>query len=363
MSPTGYGYVTWAQTTALSGPDKVFVCKLPANGVCSHRQELGLPAHASSESDVTQPFPVLGFDGAHVYIVGPRYVDNDILTWTSVNDGSFGAPSTYVPYADGTGVGNVVTSPYMPRGAFLVASSNPPLGVTYIDPQSAGTSYVHTFNAPGLESTAVGYDGFTTDLGTSDTVAVFSTDETSDRIGYYVSKNSNFSAHLHWQGPYFLGAGADPLVASGIGGMYLLYLVTNADGSGALEVRKWSLGTDSFQAATVLANIPQANSSDIGAVGESGQGEVDVAWPVSTSSGGMDMELWSMPRGGSFSGPADVATVRGTYGGPAYVTSGNKSVTGLGHVGFLTFQDSRGLELVDLWATTSTASPPGRHKS
>ena len=175
----------------------------------------------------------------------------------------------------------------------------------------------------------------------------FSTDASSPPLAYFWSPSPQVSSgegSLE-HGPTVVAVGTNPRLAGGPVGLFLLSEDQGAKTSSPLElhVRKWGAATHTFGAPTLVATVP----NDINATNEGGfaedahSGKLYVAWPGPGPNGSYVMHVWTSGNGGkTFYGPTTVATING-YDGPARlaVTRGK---------GFLTWEDSTGLELVDL---------------
>lgn len=88
----GTAYVGWIHKSgSLAVPDPPMFCKIPVGGTCTNPITLPIPGATSTSDEVSGVFPVFG-TGSTIYVVGPRYVDNDVVVWTSTNGGeSFNA--------------------------------------------------------------------------------------------------------------------------------------------------------------------------------------------------------------------------------------------------------------------------------
>jgi hypothetical protein len=367
VDATGHGYVTWASSTGNANGDPLYFCRIPKAGTCTSPLELPIPVGANWDSyHVTQAFPVLGGKAGVVSVVGPSYDYSNVVVWTSHDKGaSFGEPQVISSAMyDGTGVGDVLRSPdadtpYYPD-YFSIASANPGLfytftGIGAIGAQDPPTGFEqNTASVPGSVADVTEGYGKTVNPGSSQstqTIEAFSTDAAKPRLDFFWSPLPGVSGSPGSleHGPMSVGYGISPRLASGPDGLFLLsadYVSSPANAAKPLhlDVRKWNPSTHTFGAPTLVAKIPNdINATNAGGFAEdSSTGVLTVAWPTENPSGGNNMSIWtSATKGASFSGPTTVAKLGYAYNGPARVAS-------VGNSGFLTWQDSKGLRLVDL---------------
>ncbi len=366
VDSSGNGYVAWDSSKDNANGDPVYFCKIKKGGTCTKPVELPIPAHTNWDTyRVNQPYPVIGGKAGVVSIVAPSYDLGDVVVWTSTDMGKrFGEPKviTNCQY-DGTGTDDVLRSPdadtpYYPD-YFVISSSNPGLFYTFtgigaigaLDPPygfQQDTSKV----AGAVTSSTVGF-GKTEDPGPSQetqTIQAFSTDADKPQLDYFWSPVPGVSGSPGSleHGPINVAVGTNPRLASGPKGLFLLSEDFHGSPAKAkkiyLDVRKWDPTSHKFGAPTLVTTIP----NDISATNEGGfsedasNGTLTVVWPKETSGGGYDMEMWNSTNGGSsFSSATDLAPVNYAYGAAARVAT-------VGGHGFATWQDSGGLELVDL---------------
>ena len=111
-------------------------CRIPSGGTCTGPIVLARPS-GGVLAETDQPFPVLA-PGGVVYVVAGRYIDDDVVVWTSSDGGhSFGAP-TVIAQGSFPGKSNVddvllATRTYgggtnRPGSSFLMSSSHLGLG-------------------------------------------------------------------------------------------------------------------------------------------------------------------------------------------------------------------------------------------
>lgn len=374
VDSAGNGYVAWATTVGNANGDPLLFCKIPKGGTCTDPQLLPIPSVDHwDDYQVIQPFPVIGGKAGVVSVVGPSYDYGDVVVWTSTNSGAtFGEPQviTSATY-DGTTVGDVLRTadadtPYYPD-YFVTASTNPGLfydftgigAIGALDPP-AGFAQNTSSVAGAVNATSLGY-GATIDPGPSQstqTVEAFSTDADSPQLDYFwspVPGVSGIPGPLE-HGPNNVTVGTNPRLAGGPDGLYLLSEDSGATSSDPLklDVRVWDSTRETFGSPTFVALVP----NDINATNEGGftedssTGALSVAWPMETADGSYVMDTWtSTDNGATFSGATTVAPIAASYLGPSRLAM-------VGGKGFLTWQDSSGLELVDLPAVPAVTSGP-----
>ena len=363
---SGNGYVAWASSKGNANGDPLHFCKIPQGGTCTHGLVLPLPTGATWDSyRVNQPFPVLGGKAGVVSVVGPSYDYGDVVVWTSHNGGtSFGEPQVISNCSyDGTGTDDVLRSPdadppYYPD-YFSIASTNPGLFYTFtgigaigaLDPPVGFEQ--DTESVPGeVAQSTLGY-GKTVNPGTdqtTQTVEAFSTDAAKPQLDYFWSPLPGVtgSPGSLEHGPTNVATGINPRLAGGPKGLFLLSEDYTGRTTGAakplhLDVRKWDPKTESFGKPSLVTQIPDdADATSEGGFTEDGStGALTVAWPTEATGGGEVMKTWTSATGAGFSAPSIVAPVAASYQGPARVAS-------VGGHGFVTWQDSGGLEIAAL---------------
>jgi hypothetical protein len=354
VDSNGNGYLAWLNQATGDKADPVLFCKIPAGTTkCKKQIVLPLPGGATDSDDGTvQPFPVLGAQAGTVYVVAPRYVRGDSVIWTSNNGGTSFSLGQEIPvgsYADLTSADDVIRDPGSPSGKdedyFDVASHNPGLGYAFTSTQivkepDPTSFYFSTSGVPG------GVNGSTLGVQGDGPVEAFWTDADPPTVDYFWSTATTQISPSGWNGPVKVGNGQNARLAGGPGGLYLLSEDGNSQGTAKmlkLDVRKWNATSHKFGSAQLVQSIPNdASAGDQGGFGEDAStGALVVAWPVHTK-GNLVIDLWTSSNGGTtFTGPTDIATVKGAFVGPlrVAVTDG---------AGFLTSQDGGGLELIGL---------------
>jgi hypothetical protein len=137
VDSAGTGYFGWERNGG-SAPNVAMFCKVARRGTCANPIVLPTPPIGfGGGSAVDAAFPVLG-SGSTVYVVGPRFIQQDVVVWTSTDGGiTFGQATqvaqTYAYHA-GTDPTDVLSAP---SGGFYISSHNP--GLDFISVPSSGT--------------------------------------------------------------------------------------------------------------------------------------------------------------------------------------------------------------------------------
>jgi hypothetical protein len=392
----GNGYVAWEHLGTGGAADTPMFCRLaPEATRCTDPVALSLPGSgdlngggplSGDELSANQVFPILG-PGSIVWVVTSRYVADDTVIWTSTDGGrTFGAPHEipYYPTCDSTpcklpalsvsyaGMTDVddmlpVTLDYAtyrgqaesspPSVAWLESSNNPGLGFNFDDtgelyggPAGATEFAFGNTGGGGVGGSALG----TTSAG--EVVEAYWLDSTPVRLAYYdfhePSSPVPISPQDGWSGPVTVGTGYLPRLADGAAGLFMISEdagAGHADAPNLVQIRKYSTATHTFASPHTLASDgagPGANLFVGGGLAENEDtGQLASAWPDFTNSGPSVMRLWVSSDGGArFSAAQDVATPSFAYSGD---DNARVAIADNG-TGFVTFQDSRGLEVANL---------------
>jgi hypothetical protein len=375
VDSAGNGYVTWLRTGATSSlPDSVMFCKIPANGRCKTPMTLALPAATDGADDGTsQPYVVLA-PGNQVWVIAPRYVLGDIVIWLSQNGGANFNPAVDVTapndYAGETSVDGVLLEPSEPFigqtppvAYFDIASNNPGLGYSWLPTNLvAGGSEATSFQfanpgAGGVGGATIGEqpNGFPLEAywNLSSPAQVFYYRQTAPNGSVAALSDAWTSTST------LVGDGYLPALASGPKGLFLAYEGYPAsnfnDTPSVLEFTAYNATTGTFGTPKALVTDPQADTSlhDGGTIDENATtGEIGVLWPKFGEAGGV-MRLWTSEDAGTqFTARGTVAKFGGGYSGTTNLALNAKGG------GFLTYQDSAGLQLADLAPVTKAK----RHK-
>ena len=292
---------------------------------------------------MTQPYPVLGGKAGVVYVVGPRYVPDDTVIWTSANGGTSFSKGYILgnSYVGDTSVDDVlrIADAKATQDFFAVASDNVGLGFSFTSPLiTKCITCSFSFGASGVAGASLGISG-------GGAVEAFWNDADTPTVSYYWSKYDDVALAGAWNGPVSVSKGLNARITSGPKGLFLL----TQDYAGhesqptRLDVRKWDSATHKFGSAVTVVNDSSTSGSDlVGGFGEDSlTGALYVAWVGSTSKGDV-VRLWISADGGlKWSKATDVARAGGEFSGPIRVAARNGR-------GFLTFENSAGLHLLDL---------------
>ena len=135
IGTNGWAYVAWEHPSTGDKPATVLFCAIAPGSTCKHTVTLPIPG---DEWDVTQPYPVLGGKAGVVYVVGPRYVPDDTVIWTSANGGTSFSKGYILgnSYVGDTSVDDVlrIADAKATQDFFAVASDNVGLGFSFTSP-------------------------------------------------------------------------------------------------------------------------------------------------------------------------------------------------------------------------------------
>jgi hypothetical protein len=360
VDAAGALYVTWLRN---GNPETDMFCKIPSGGTCTDPVVLPLPSGGNLAA-TDQPFPVLA-PGGVVYVVAGRYIEDDVVVWTSSDGGlTFGAPTVIAQgsFPDKTNVDDVLLAPSTyggaaggPGSSFLMSSNHVGLGfglVTCVCTSSAGPTTSFSFS--GL-STAENVNSLSSSLAldpNGNPVEAFSTSSGTPTVGFYrYNGGGAIGTQQSWSGPSTVAQGYLARLAGGPAGLFLL-TEDRAPGSAGItevDIRKYDPAAHVFGAHRTLADEPFAKPDAGGALYENQKtGELAVAWPQYPADGTPNMQLWTSTTGGkTWSGPMDIATIAAGY---AQADNARLAVADNGRVS-LTFQDGNGLEVESLQAS------------
>jgi hypothetical protein len=346
VDSAGTAYVTWTHKSASTTPDSVMFCKIPLGGTCTAPITLPIPGAVDDTDGVAGAFPVLG-PGSTVYVVAPRYVEDDVVIWTSEIGGqSFNngivIGSAYSSKSDPTDVlragGNLLIGAFNPGLGFSTTTAGGPLGSNLDFTTLSGTVGGSSLGVQGSENL----------------IEAYWTLSDPDSMFFYRYKNAgSLTLESSWEGPTAIGSGYEAKLAGGLSGLFLVSQ-DYAGGSNptALNVRKFT-GT-SFGAPVTLANDASIDLFAGGAIAQSPGGAVAVAWP-GTRGGDQArvMRLFTSTDGGASFAETDIAHIGGAYalGDNAQLALGNSGA------GWLTFHDEGGLRMADLNPVAPYVSP------
>jgi hypothetical protein len=339
----GNAYVGWVHEAAVRQPT---FCKIPVGGNCTSPVTLPLPGGTTFD-EVSGVFPILG-PAETVYVVGPRYVRDDVVIWTSTNGGqSFNSGEEreggYSNVTDPTNV--LLIGP-----DFWISGHNPGLGFSRT-PLAPGAGGAFKFANPGEGSPAgssLAYDGV-------NVVESFWLFANPYKVGYYRHKGGSPESEANWEGPIHVSDGYESKLAGGPGGIFLVSQdYAGGENPSAINVRKFGAG--GFAAPVTLSNDSRVDLYLGGAIAEGpGGGRLVVAWPgVRSGDNAFVMRLWTSTDGGGSFSQSEVAHIADAY---AIGDNAQLSVGESGQ-GWLTFRDSAGLHMADLTPIAGPPAPP-----
>ncbi len=345
----GNAYVTWTHKSSGTLPDQPMFCKIPAGGTCSAPIALPIPGATDSTDELAGLFPVLGA-GNTVYVVGPRYVLDDVVIWTSTNGGqSFGAGTLNAGgYSNKTNPTNV----FLSGSNLLIGAYNVGVGFS-ATPAAGGAGTNFSFLNPGpggVGSSSMGLDS------SGNPVEVYWNLGEPDAMFFYRYLGSgSLTSEPDWSGPTAIANGDEPKLSGGASGLFLL---SQEYGSGTtptvVGLRKFN-GTG-FGAPLNLTEDPAAGLFTGGAIAQSPSGIIAVAWPATRAGDEAHvMRLYTSTNGGaSFGAATDIAHIGGSYN----IDDNAQLAIGNNGAGWLTFLDEGGLHVADLNPVTPYAPPP-----
>lgn len=239
--------------------------------------------------------------------------------------------------------------------SWLESSNNPGLGFNFDDTAElyGGPAGVTEFAFDNTGGGGVGGSALGT-TSTGEVVEAYWLDSTPVKLAYYsFHEPANpvpISPQDGWAGPVTVATGYVPRLADGAAGLFMLS-EDSAGGAGQprlVRIREYNTLTHTFGAPRTLASdgAGAANLFVGGGLAENADtGQLAAAWPDFTTSGTSVMRLWLSSDGGTrFSAAHDVARV-----GFAYSDDDNARVAIADNgTGFITFQDSAGLEVASL---------------
>jgi hypothetical protein len=346
--PSGNAYIAWAHEASGTPTNVPMFCKIPVGGTCTAPKALPIPEATNDQDDVSGVFPVLG-SGSTVYVVAPRYVQNDVIIWTSTNGGeSFsGGTVNKAGYSDKSDPSSVL----LHGSELLIGANNSGLGFSATTVTGGGGGNFG-FLSPGEGGVATSSLGL--DPSGNPVEAYWNLSKPYQVFFYRYDGTPPMTNEANWVGPAIVANGYESKLAGGSSGLFLVSQDYPAGGSEptVLELRKY--GGTSFGAPIVLANDASVDLFDGGAIAESPGGRLDVAWPGTR---GTDqarvMRLFSSSNGGASFTETDIAHL-----GSGYADMNNAQLAvGDSGQGWLTYSDAAGLQVADLTPIAPAPAP------
>ncbi len=331
----GNAYVGWVSDGVGIGIEPVRFCKIAPGGACS---PITLPVPGTSLSDsASVAIPVLG-PGNTVYVVAPRYAQNDVIFWTSTDGGaSFGPGAERNFYSSKTDP----TDAFLVGSSFLIGAYNAGLGFSTAEVAGGGGSL--SFANPG----SGGVGGSSMGLaGTNPVIAYWNLSDPYQVLFYRYKGAGSLNVEGSWEGPTLVSNGYEPNLAGGPAGLFMV----SEDYSGgsqypnAINLRRYE-GT-SFGPPRTLAIDSSTSLFVGGAIAQSPSGNrLAVAWPGKRAGDNARvMRLFTSADGGATFSESHIANIGSAYSiGPNADLATNDSGSG-----WLLYTDETGLRLADL---------------
>lgn len=341
----GNAYVAWVSEGVGIGVEPVKFCKIPPGGTCSPIT-LNIPGATSISDSASAAFPVFGAGGT-VYVVAPRYANDDVIYWTSTNGGaSFDGGTQNENYSNKTDPTDV----FLQGSNFLIGAYNPGLGFSTTEVGGIGGGEFAFANPGdgGVLSSSMALDG------ANPVIAYANFDDPYPVFFYRYKGSGSLNAESNWAGPNFVTNGYAPSLAGGPAGLFMVsYDYSGGSNPNAVDVRRFD-GTG-FGGAKTLAIDSSPNLYAGGAIAQSPSGNrLIVAWPGKRAGdGAYVMRLFTSTDGGASYAESHVAHIGDGYG----LNDNAELATSDGGSGWLLFRDASGLRIADL--NPIAGLPPG----
>jgi hypothetical protein len=358
----GTGYFAWEHNGG-SAPNVTMFCKVARGGTCTNAVTLPTPPPGfGGGSHVDAGFPVLG-SGSTVYVVGPRFIEQDVVVWTSTDGGVTFGPAAQVAQTSAY-MGNSSPTDVLAAltGGFYVSTHNPGLSFISVPASGAGPTSSADLTPPGgltnISDSTLGLAGGGT---TGTPVEAFSmlNGGQPQTINFRVQSGAGDpNDAASWGAASQVTSGILPSLAGGPSGLFLASEDTDAAGHYTqVHVRKYTAGAG-FGAP--VATLQSDTSFDnAGRMFQTPGGRLLVAWPGPTASDGVTpIRLYDSTDGGkSFPMVGDVAA--GTPFNAIYQASIRIAAADSGF-GYVSFNESGGgntfLRVADLTPIAVPAS-------
>jgi hypothetical protein len=369
VDSAGTGYFAWEHNGG-SGPNVPMFCKVPRGGTCANPTVLQTaPVGFGGVTEVDAAFPVLG-SGQTVYVVGPRFIGQDVVVWTSNDGGVTFLPPTATTQSGASEGSNPTDVLAAPLGGFYVSSHNPGLAFTSVPASGPGKAPVTDLSPPGGTSNVIGDStlGLASGGTTGNPVeawSMFSSGQPSTINFRSYSGTGDPNSATNWTATSQVTTGKLSSLAGGPSGLFLASQDIDAAGHYTqVNVRKYT-GSGFGPPLTIQGDTSGDNA---GRIFQTPGGRVLVAWPGPTRTDGVTpIRLYDSSNGGTFTRVGNIA--EGTPFNAIYGASIRAAAADDG-LGFVSFQEFGGgntfLRVADLTpiksatATVTTLTTAGQ---
>ncbi|HST70166.1 MAG TPA: hypothetical protein VLI94_10970 [Solirubrobacterales bacterium] len=331
----GNAYVAWIGDGVGTAIDPVRYCKIPPGGACSPIT-LSIPGGTSIADSAAAAIPVFG-PGSTVYVVAPRYAQDDLFFFTSTNGGvSFDGGTERAEYSNKTDP----TDAFLVGSKFYVGAFGPGIGFSTAEVLGLGSGST-SLPAPGggVLNSSMALDG-------ANPVIAYSNFGDPYTVFFHRFKGAGSPEDAgNWEGPIFVTNGYEPSLTSGPAGLFMVSQdYSGGSNPNAINVRRYT-GTG-FGPATTLAVDSSTNLFAGGAIAQSPSGNrLAVAWPGRRpGDNAYVMRLFTSTNGGGSYSESHIAHLGDAYG----LNNNADLATNDAGAGWLVFSNAAGLQMADL---------------
>ncbi len=330
LKGNGTAYVAWSHAGGKHADHAEF-CKIPKGGKCKDAMKLPLPSGNAVTESVAGAFPLI--DGDTLYVVAPRYVDNDVVIWQSSNGGqSFSSPTVLTGgYSNKTDPTDVI----LDQVVLLIGAHNPGLGFSYTGIANGG----YTF---GATQGSVQGASLVADPSIANLYEAYWTQKKKYSVHYFTVPGVA-STDTQWTGPIAVSKGYGGELTSGSNGNFIV-TQDYTGGKYPKAVRVRGIDGSDVGPATTLAKDKKIDLLATGDISEAPNGHVAVAWPLEKRSGKMVLRLFESNNGKHFGKATPIAHLGNAFG----IGDNLQLAYGSGGSGVTTFLNGSGLHLADL---------------
>lgn len=346
VDAAGNAYVGWVSRAVGAGADVPKFCKIAPGGGCA---PISLPVPGGTLSDSPNgAFPVFG-PGSTIYVVGPRFAQNDIVFWTSTDGGvSFDTGTERNFYSSKTNPTDV----FLQGGTnFLVGAYNAGVGFSTAE-VGAAVGGVLNFANPGTGGVISSSMGL---AGTNPVIAYSNLSAPFPLLFYRFKGGLPMTSEANWEGPIPVTSGYEPSLADGPAGLFMVSQdYTGGSNPDAINVRRFE-GT-TFGAPRTLAVDATTNLFVGGAIAQSPSGNrLAVAWPgIRAGDRAYVMRLFTSTDGGLTYAESQIARL-----GSSFAINHNADLaTNDSGAGWIVFNSDGTLRIADLSPIAGPAVAP-----